>query len=616
MWIPIVLYLNGSFKRMLLKKYLGVVSWFTDNSLKYDQDYMRFLKEIPKHDLKFLIMGEPGFFMETPQKLRSKASLNEVWQRYGLSFDGDYFNNPLLMEYKVDGDKKRVEFERSLEGELNGFWALKIENKRIRPWLTLKTSQNKEDDFAGIIVEPGFGLVQYGYEVYTNPIDYKVQWRVDPFSLVKKVFINESFPIPDVTTLCGRRLSFIHIDGDGFINLSLIDKKSLSGEMVIEKIIKGYGFPTTASVVTAEVDADFLGTAKTEKLVGEMYQLPMVEPASHTFRHPLSWSRTPSPLEKNSYLKEEERKNHKGSIVAYLKKRGEIDYLQEIKWSSDIIDKKFTPRKKTNVVLWSGSCRPPEEALKIAYDENYLHMNGGDGRFDPTYQSYAGLSPLYRQIGPYTQAYSAFANENIYTNLWEGPFSGFRNVIKSFENTEKPIRVKPINVYYHFYSGERESSLKALVEIYDYLKTQEIAPVYASDYIKMVSGWKELEIVKRASDSFEISGYGHSRTLRMPLGNNKLYPDYKKSQNIIGHRIINGQLYITLAKSEKALLVLSENSPKEPYLYSCNAYIDEFNGQDLKGKARMAFEALIKEGENSFEVKEKTNAVEVRGWKK
>lgn len=580
-----------------LARFKGVVSWFTDSTMKEDVAFMELLTRAQKRGLSVLMLGQPGFHMEGPEKSRSERELKKFYENFGLHYQQSYYGNPLLMTYKIQGAKEEVQFERSFDSELPGFWGMRIKKpkaKNIRALMTIQTKEEEGVDFHPIIVGEKFSMVQRGFEIFTNPVDYKVKWRVNPFKLVKRLFVPERLPVPDVTTQCGRRASFIHIDGDGFINLSLIDKKSLSGEMVIEKIIKGYGFPTSASVVTAEVSSQYLGTKKTEQLVRDLYELPNVEPASHTFRHPLSWEIHPNKREQEIYLSDEAMKTHKGSIVAYMKNLGLLDYKREIIGSVKYIDESLLEKPKTKIVFWSGSCRPPEEALKLTTQAGLLNINGGDGRYDGTYSSYAGLSPLYRKIGPYIQPYSAFANENIYTNLWEGPFSGFINVIESFENTESPIRIKPINVYYHFYSGERVSSLKALHEVYKYLKKQELFFLYASDYSQIVHDWNNVMIKRLASNHWEIENYGLSRSLRIDLEDGeKIYPDYKRSKNIVGHRFHQNSLYLTLSKGKKATLFLSKDIPKDFFIKSCNGFINKMTNKTLEGRSALPFEAKV-----------------------
>ena len=46
------------------------------------------------------------------------------------------------------------------------------------------------------------------------------------------------------------------------------------------------------------------------------------------------------------------------------------------------------------------------------------------------------------------QVFAPNQNENVYTNEWRGPFYGFERVIETFEFTETPRRLKPINIYF------------------------------------------------------------------------------------------------------------------------------------------------------------------------
>ena len=197
--------------------------------------------------------------------------------------------------------------------------------------------------------------------------------------------------------------------------------------------------------------------------------------------------------------------------------------------------------------------------------------------------SYTGLSPLYRQVGKYTQVYSSNANENLYTNLWEGLYSGFSEVIEAFKNTESPLRIRPINIYYHFYSGERISSVKALKDTYDYVLKQDINPVFPSRYIQMVHGWMNIDIKKIGQNQYEISNNGDLRTLRLDSTN--LYPDYRKSKNIVGHKYLNGSLYIYLGAEGRSSLALSQKSPEQAYIKDSSVMVNSFINGVIEGES-------------------------------
>ena len=104
--------------------------------------------------------------------------------------------------------------------------------------------------------------------------------------------------------------------------------------------------------------------------------------------------------------------------------------------------------------FWTGDCIPGNDALGITHQMNILNMNGGDTvatRSHPTITLVEGLG-LQRDKG--FQVFAPNQNENVYTKDWLGPFYGFERVIETFEFTEKPRRLKPINIYFHTYGDK------------------------------------------------------------------------------------------------------------------------------------------------------------------
>ena len=113
---------------------------------------------------------------------------------------------------------------------------------------------------------------------------------------------------------------------------------------------------------------------------------------------------------------------------------------------------------------------------------------------DREWPSYTRVAPLMRQVGQHWQTYTSASNENLYTHLWTGPFYGFRHVIETFEGTERPRRVAPVNVYYHYYSGERVASLAALHHVHEWVLRQPLARLFTSEYLAIVEGFRTARI--------------------------------------------------------------------------------------------------------------------------
>ena len=109
-------------------------------------------------------------------------------------------------------------------------------------------------------------------------------------------------------------------------------------------------------------------------------------------------------------------------------------------------------------------------------------------------------------------------NENVYTNDWTGPFYGFEKVIETFEMTDKPLRLKPVNIYYHTYIASKRASMASLHKIYGWaeasLKARQLHPVYASEYIERALDWRRASVAV-TDTGLELRGGNHLRQWRV-----------------------------------------------------------------------------------------------------
>lgn len=250
----------------------------------------------------------------------------------------------------------------------------------------------------------------------------------------------------------------------------------------------------------------------------------------------------------------------------------EYDPEKEVVWTSRYIEENLLPAdKQCRIVLWSGNCLPDEETLALCEKAGLQNMNGGDSRFDGEFPSYATVAPLYRQVGPYYQIHSSNSNENTYTNLWSGQYGAFQNVVQTFQNTESPRRILPIDVYYHFYSGERHASLLALQRVYAWVaaRREEIFPVYASRFIDVVHGFIDARIERLGEGVWRVSNSGQCRTVR--FDHCALYPDLVRSTGVLGFRHYQDCLYVALDETKEHVIALTDRPPDRPYLVQATA---------------------------------------------
>ena len=139
----------------------------------------------------------------------------------------------------------------------------------------------------------------------------------------------------------------------------------------------------------------------------------------------------------------------------------------------------------------------------------------------------------------------------------------------------------PRDIYYHFYSGEYRASLKSLQDVYDWVLTQEIAPVFTSQYIEMVHGYLGAKIFRNAPETYTVQNYGKCLTVRLHSKNKQ--PDLTRSVNVLGFVVEPQGLYISLAAGKKeATVVLSHTDAasakkaRQPYLRKASGWVTHF----------------------------------------
>lgn len=402
--------------------------------------------------------------------------------------------------------------------------------------------------------------------------------HVDPFKFLGQIWPTGEFPVPDVTTQQGLRIFYSHIDGDGFVSMANFPGQPLCGEVLYNEVLKDLPFPITVSIVEAEIRGHMLSQVKPDVALHEtisknIFQLPHVEVASHSYSHPYVWN-----AEDKSYYKEYSSLNLPLKLTTRYPK---IDLNREIDGSLQYIkDKLSGTAKPPKIFLWSGNCRPSTEALRLVREAGIENMNGGNTILSRRFPGISAVAPKLISAEGEMQIFASNQNEFYYTDGWKGPwFNGFKKVIETFEMTESPRRMKPVNVYYHFYSAERPDSLSALQEIYDWCRVHELHLMNTSTYAAMVRDSFNTKISDLGSNSWKIQNPGRQQTFRIPVS--KGWPDIPNSRGVIGYRKIQDSWYIATDSSAEVVITLSGKKIEHPHLVSstetlrCENYTSE-----------------------------------------
>ncbi|MGC8650961.1 MAG: hypothetical protein ACP5S8_08375, partial [Hydrogenobaculum sp.] len=166
-------------------------------------------------------------------------------------------------------------------------------------------------------------------------------------------------------------------------------------------------------------------------------------------------------------------------------------------------------------------------------------------------------------------------NDFIYTHGMKVPW-GFLNVIQAFKLTDKPRRIKPLTIYYHFYAADTVASLNSLKKVYDYALSKHPIPIFPYQYDQIVLDGRETAII-RIKNGFIIRNNGYARTLRVPISWG--YPDLNKSIGVVGYSDINNKRYIYLDGSGDYRLVFT-NTPQSLYLIYANGIVKRFKREN------------------------------------
>ncbi len=425
------------------------------------------------------------------------------------------------------------------------------------------------------VVQDAVGLSWWGgyalrpFPVVAMPEGQGNRWVFDPIQFFQRALQINPLPIPETTTRFGRRLLLVHVDGDGFPSRLEFAHSSpnveYAGEMLLNDILQRYPIPTTVSIIEGEIGGTGLYpkiSRRLEHAAKQIFALPHVEIASHSFSHPFAWQAAYTQGVKQPHL----------PIPGYAFTPNELS--REIEGSVNYIDQNLAPPKKsTKVFLWTGDCNPSAEALKFVHERGLVNMNGGDTTITKQNHSVTAVAPLGIQKGPYLQVYAPNQNENMYTNLWKGPFYGYQQVIETFQLTERPRRYKPINIYYHTYSASKQASLSALHKVYSWALAQPVNSIYASEYVQLVNDFSRM-VVTKARGGWEVRNLLHATELR--LSQSMGFPDLKKSRGVLGYADHGDERYVHIDPTLSPFLSMTSEPPTRPYLVSTNGVVKKW----------------------------------------
>ncbi len=536
----------------LAGRYAGLVVWLPELAHPLDEEFHQWIaRQISQH-VKVVFLGTFGF----------------------------PFRNDLLELFDIDVGEPSDGIERIQARILDPIIGLEfppvanrqdffpLHNSGGSSLLQFVQGKSRVQDTIGLSWWGGYVLSPF--PIVAMPEGEVERWIFDPIQFFQRALQVEKMPIPETTTRYGRRLLLAHVDGDGFPSrvefAHALSGVEYAGEMLFEDILRHYTIPTTVSIIEGEIGEAGLYpqlSSRLEHAAKNIFALPHVEIASHSYSHPFAWQAIYNEGVSQPHL----------PIPGYT--LSPDSFTREIDGSVRYIDQQLAPpHKSTKVFLWTGDCNPSTQALKLTYGRGLANMNGGDTIMTERNNSLTAVAPLGIQKGEFFQVYAPNQNENLYTNDWKGPFYGFQQVIETFQLTDIPRRYKPINIYYHTYSASKLASLTALHTVYDWAEAQPTNPIFVSEYVQFVQDFSQM-VVTRSNGGWHIHNLAHTSELR--VSQSMGFPDLKMSRGVIGYADHGSERYVHVDPSRSPFLVMTSDPPTRPFLVSTNGSILKWN---------------------------------------
>ena len=547
----------------------GVLTWFQQEGVFSDPaKYGQWVQAVIASGRRVVVLGSPGISRDVAGRPAPEPSVKAFWDALGIDHDGTWVSNTYDVAC-VERDRDLVDFERALPTVLPAFTRRRAIPARAVAHVTLRQRGHDASDSHPVVTSTTGGYVAPGFTHYASRAggSERRQWYVNPFEFFRRAFATDDLPKPDPTTVSGRRAFYSHIDGDGWRNVSEIEpyrkQRVSSARVVLAEIIDKFtDLPVTVGPILADLDPAWHGTEESRAAAREIFGRPNVEVSSHTYSHPLDWPFLEhyDPALEKRYGRSGRELQARSDAAAnmgrgYSIPRSYVDHpsdlANEISGSIAALAPLLPPGKRVELLQWSGDTLPFPAALAAARKAGVRAINGGDTRFDGDFPSYAWVAPVGRAVGRDWQIYSSNSNENTYTDLWTDRFFGFTFLMRTIRNTEVPLRVKPFNVYYHMYSGEKLAALSAVRRNLEYARTQELAPVTTSRYAAMAEGFFTARLEPVAPRCWRVRDRGALGTIRVDRAS-RLGVDFERSRGVVGARHEHGALYVALDEDADA----------------------------------------------------------------
>jgi hypothetical protein len=404
---------------------------------------------------------------------------------------------------------------------------------------------------------------------------------IDPFVLFSRSYNAPTEPIPDVTTLNGRRIFFSTIQPDGWLSVlpakKFGDVPPVAAEVLERRFIATHPeIPVTVGLLTGDLDPAEVGpVAERSRLAARaIFAHRSVAPATagHSLvrdwdffaaydpsleAETLSSALAPTAVEtslvtsavrslKDAFaqvprtaLDRNPGAPRKYAATPFELSNETVHALEEVA--------ALSPSGATAAFIWSGDARPFPAALAAVQDAGAPAIGGGGGFAHDAAPSITNLWPIAAPSGDGLplQIYSALSGDEAYTNHWSAPLFGFQALDQTLSRTEAPRRLKPFQLSYAAQSALDFGTRRAVERHLDAARDAEVIPVAAADYVRIAEGFSTYRAQPDGRNAWKVHDRGALQTVRFDNAQH-LALDMAASQGVIGARRKADALYIAL----------------------------------------------------------------------
>ncbi|MDH4066279.1 MAG: hypothetical protein OEW19_17895, partial [Acidobacteriota bacterium] len=273
----------------------GVITWFVGEAMPRPLAYLRWVEALAGGGRPLVVMGALGAMRDERGDLTPLEAVNRAVARLGWRYEGRWNATTAGASFAV-ADPRLTAFERPLPRLVPPYATVRATAPDARVALRAAVPGRPVADSDLIVLSPRGAFVAPGFAFFVDRADNREfrQWYVNPFELFREVYRTDGLPKPDTATLSGRRIYYSHIDGDGWRNLTQIEpyrtRYVIAARVVLDEIVRKFpDLPVTVGAVVGDLDPAWSGTEESLAAARDLYRLPHVEPAIHTYSHPLDW---------------------------------------------------------------------------------------------------------------------------------------------------------------------------------------------------------------------------------------------------------------------------------------------------------------------------------------